>query len=113
MSRSTTEADSEVTSVELSLLNASGKEVGKKQVPAGIFASRVAKHILHQVVRWQLAKRRAGTHSTLTRATMSGGGIKPWKQKGTGRARAGSNTSPLWVGGGIAHNQSPETTNSV
>ena len=65
--------------------------------------------LLHQVVRWQRAKKRAGTHSTKTRATMSGGGKKPWKQKGTGNARAGSNTSPLWVGGGIAHGPKPRS----
>lgn len=95
------------STVELPVLDASGKEISKASVPATMFAGRVAKHLLHQVVRWQLARRRAGTHSTLTRATMSGGGIKPWKQKGTGRARAGSNTSPLWVGGGIAHGPKP------
>ncbi len=83
--------------------NAQGKELGEKEVSESIFGVNAIKSILHQVVRWQRAKRRAGTHSVLTRAQASGGGRKPWKQKGTGRARAGSNTSPLWVGGGIAH----------
>lgn len=64
---------------------------------------------MHQVVRWQRAKKRAGTHSVQTRAEMTGGGKKPWKQKGTGNARAGSNTSPLWVGGGIAHGPKPRS----
>ncbi len=64
-------------------------------------------HLIHQVVRWQRAKKRAGTHSTQTRAEMTGGGKKPWKQKGTGNARAGSNTSSIWVGGGIAHGPKP------
>ena len=66
-------------------------------------------HLMHQVVRWQRAKKRAGTHSVQTRAEMTGGGKKPWKQKGTGNARAGSNTSPLWVGGGIAHGPKPRS----
>ncbi|MFN8390890.1 MAG: 50S ribosomal protein L4 [Bdellovibrionota bacterium] len=91
---------------ELALVDSSGKEIGTKAVSSEVFA-KSPKHIMHQVVRWQRAKRRAGTHSTQTRAEMSGGGKKPWKQKGTGNARAGSNTSPLWVGGGIAHGPKP------
>ncbi|MDD2941916.1 MAG: 50S ribosomal protein L4 [bacterium] len=70
-------------------------------------AGEVDKGLLHQIVRWQRAGRRAGTHSVKTRAEVAGGGIKPWKQKGTGRARSGSNTSPVWVGGGIAHGPRP------
>ncbi len=98
--------------IELDVLNASGKKVGTKSVLAGVFsaakrAERLEKGMFHQIVRWQLAKRRAGTHSTKTRAEVRGGGRKPWKQKGTGRARAGSNTSSIWVGGGIAHGPRP------
>lgn len=63
--------------------------------------------VMHQVVTAQLAARRAGTHSTKTRAEVRGGGAKPWKQKGTGRARAGSSRSPIWIGGGIAHGPKP------
>jgi large subunit ribosomal protein L4 len=63
--------------------------------------------VMHQVVNAQLAARRAGTHSTKTRAEVRGGGAKPWKQKGTGRARAGSTRSPIWVGGGVAHGPRP------
>ncbi len=63
--------------------------------------------VMHQVVTAQLAARRAGTHSTKTRAEVRGGGAKPWKQKGTGRARAGSTRSPIWIGGGIAHGPKP------
>jgi large subunit ribosomal protein L4 len=63
--------------------------------------------VMHQVVNAQLAARRAGTHSTKTRAEVRGGGTKPWKQKGTGRARAGSIRSPIWVGGGVAHGPRP------
>jgi large subunit ribosomal protein L4 len=92
---------------ELALLDAKGKEIGKKAVSAEVFANKAPQHLIHQVIRWQRAKRRAGTHSTQTRAEMTGGGKKPWKQKGTGNARAGSNTSPLWVGGGIAHGPKP------
>lgn len=93
--------------VQLHILDANGKEVGSREVSASIFAVPVKTALLNEVVRWQRAKKRAGTHSTMTRAEMSGGGAKPWKQKGTGRARAGSNTSPLWVGGGIAHGPKP------
>ncbi len=63
--------------------------------------------VMHQVVNAQLAAKRAGTHSTKTRAEVRGGGAKPWKQKGTGRARAGSSRSPIWIGGGIAHGPKP------
>lgn len=83
-----------------------------RQSQAGTTGAKVSRkdlHLLHQVVRWQRAKKRAGTHSTQTRAEMTGGGKKPWKQKGTGNARAGSNTSPLWVGGGIAHGPKPRS----
>ncbi len=63
--------------------------------------------VMHQVVNAQLAARRAGTHKTKTRSEVRGGGAKPWKQKGTGRARAGSSRSPLWIGGGVAHGPQP------
>lgn len=79
------------------------KKAGSKTVSAAVFGVSKADHVLYQTVRWQGAKRRSGTHTVLTRAEVSGGGAKPWKQKGTGRARSGSNSSPLWVGGGIAH----------
>lgn len=65
--------------------------------------------LMHQVVTAQLANRRAGTQSTLTRAEVSGGGKKPWKQKGTGRARQGSSRAPHWVGGGVAHGPKPRS----
>ncbi|MCB0323496.1 MAG: 50S ribosomal protein L4 [Bdellovibrionales bacterium] len=92
-----------MATAELKLFDSNGKEVGTKEVSADIFSCEVLPHLLHQVVRWQRAKRRAGTHTVLTRAEASGGGRKPWRQKGLGRARAGSNTSPIWVGGGVAH----------
>ncbi len=65
--------------------------------------------VMHQVVTAQLAARRAGTHSTKTRAEVRGGGAKPWKQKGTGRARQGSIRAPHWVGGGVAHGPKPRS----
>ena len=95
--------------VELDLFDAKGKKVGKKKVPASIFEADVAGQLLHQVVRWQRAKKRAGTHSVLTRAEVRGGGRKPWLQKGLGRARAGTNSSPIWVGGGVAHGPKPRS----
>lgn len=93
--------------IELDVVDSSGKKVGSRSVPASIFGVPMNEHLLHQVVRWQRAKARAGTHKSKTRAEVRGGGAKPWRQKGTGRARAGSNTSPLWVGGGTAHGPRP------
>lgn len=100
-------AGSESKQIELSVRDASGKEKSTRSVSDKLLAAKTDSGILHQVVRWQRARKRAGTHSVQTRAEMTGGGAKPWKQKGTGRARAGSNTSPLWVGGGIAHGPKP------
>jgi len=96
-----------MSQTEITLHDAKGKEIGKKTVSADIFGAKAPKHLFHSVVRWQRAKKRSGTHSTQTRAEMTGGGKKPWRQKGTGNARAGSNTSSIWVGGGIAHGPKP------
>lgn len=93
--------------IVIDVVGADGAKVGSRSACAYIFDAPVKRNLLHQVVRWHLAKARSGTHACLTRAAASGGGAKPWKQKGTGRARAGSNTSPLWVGGGIAHGPKP------
>jgi large subunit ribosomal protein L4 len=89
--------------VEIKVVDAKGAKVGTKTAAEAVVKAELRTDLLHEVVRWQRAKRRSGTHTVLTRAEARGGGAKPWKQKGTGRARAGSNTSPLWVGGGIAH----------
>ncbi|MDR2337498.1 MAG: 50S ribosomal protein L4 [Deltaproteobacteria bacterium] len=94
-------------SIELQVINNLGNQVGKKEVASFVFDETVSHSLLHQVVRWQRACWRAGTHKVKTRAEVSGGGAKPWKQKGNGRARAGSNTSPVWVGGGVAHGPKP------
>jgi len=74
-----------------------------------LFGVEVNEDLLHRVVRMQLGNRRQGTHSTKTRGDVSGGGRKPWRQKGTGRARAGSRRSPLWVGGGTMFGPKPRS----
>lgn len=98
-----------MSSVELKLFDPQGNLLGSKSVSESIFACDVIPSLLHQVVRWQRAAKRAGTHCTKTRAEMSGGGRKPWRQKGTGRARSGSNTSSIWVGGGVSHGPKPRS----
>ena len=95
--------------IELQVVNTAGSTVGTKSIDAKVFDDSAPKSLLHQVVRWQRASWRSGTHKVQTRAEMAGGGKKPWKQKGTGNARSGSNTSPLWVGGGIAHGPKPRS----
>lgn len=84
-------------------------EVGQVDLPGDAFGVEVKEHVLHEVVVNQLANRRAGTHKSKTRAEVSGGGTKPWRQKGTGRARSGSNTSPLWRRGGSIHGPKPRS----
>jgi large subunit ribosomal protein L4 len=84
-------------------------KVGEATLRDDIFSVPVQGHIMHEVVTMQLACRRAGTASTKGRAEVRGGGHKPWRQKGTGRARAGSNRSPLWRGGGIVFGPKPRS----
>lgn len=84
-----------------------GKEAGQVEVSSEVFGIEPNVHVLHQAVRRELANGRAGTASAKTRSEVRGGGKKPWKQKGTGRARAGSNRSPLWVGGGVIFGPKP------
>jgi large subunit ribosomal protein L4 len=93
--------------MELDVIDQQGTPVEKIAVADSTFAAEVKPHLFHQVVRMQLAKRRRGTASTKTRGEVSGGGRKPWRQKGTGRARAGSTRSPLWRGGGVALGPKP------
>lgn len=87
--------------------NTDGEEEGTVELDAAIFGVEPNVAVMHQVVTAQLAKARAGTHSTLTRAEARGGGAKPYRQKGTGRARQGSTRSPQWVGGGKALGPKP------
>lgn len=92
---------------ELSLYNIKGEEVGEFSLKEDIFNAKINKYIVHQIVSRYLADKRRGTASTKTRGKVSGGGAKPWRQKGTGRARAGSNRSPIWVGGGTVFGPQP------
>ena len=82
-------------------------EQGERTLAPEVFEVAVRPEILHLVVRAHLAAKRAGTHSTKTRAFVSGGGKKPWRQKGTGRARSGSNRSPIWRGGAVIFGPQP------
>ena len=87
--------------------NTDNKKVGEVELNDSLFGLEVKKHILHDVVKMQLASRRAGTACTKTRTEVRGGGAKPYRQKGTGRARAGTNNSPLWRGGGVTFGPKP------
>ena len=89
------------------VLDLAGKKVGSVDLPAEWFGGEVNIPVMHQVVTAQLAAARQGTHKTRTRGEVRGGGAKPWKQKGTGRARQGSTRSPQWVGGGVSHGRTP------
>ena len=91
------------------VLDPAGKKVGDHELPADVFEAKVNVPLMHQVVVAGLASIRAGTHSTKTRGEVRGGGKKPWRQKGTGRARHGSIRSPIWSGGGVAHGPRPRT----
>jgi large subunit ribosomal protein L4 len=90
------------------LLDQNGKKVGTHDLDAGVFDVQVNVPVMHQVVVAGMTAQRAGSHSTKTRAEVKGGGRKPWRQKGTGRARHGSIRSPIWVGGGVAHGPKPK-----
>jgi large subunit ribosomal protein L4 len=89
--------------------SASGADAGTIELDDAVFGVQPNVPVMHQVVTAQLANRRRGTQSTKTRAEVSGGGAKPWKQKGTGRARAGSSRSPIWSGGGVALGPKPRS----
>lgn len=95
----------------LSVLNIKNEKVGEIELNEKVFDLVVKEHLLHDVVKMQLASRRSGNACTKTRIEVTGGGKKPWRQKGTGRARAGSNTSPLWRGGGVAFGPKPRDYN--
>jgi large subunit ribosomal protein L4 len=91
----------------IQVLDESGAATRSRELPAEIFDATVNVPLMHQVVVAALAGMRAGTHSTKTRGEVAGGGKKPWRQKGTGRARHGSIRAPQWTGGGVAHGPTP------
>jgi large subunit ribosomal protein L4 len=93
--------------MEVDVLNMEGQKVRTLELPAQIFEAPINVDLMHQAYIRQMANTRLGTHSTKTRGDVSGGGKKPWKQKGTGRARQGSTRAPQWVGGGRAHAPKP------
>ena len=93
--------------MELKVFNTLGKEVGAIKVSDEVFGAEYNEALIHQVVVAQLANKRQGTKSTLTRTEVRGGGIKPWRQKGTGRARQGSIRSPQWRHGGVVFAPKP------
>ncbi|MDO5098142.1 MAG: 50S ribosomal protein L4 [Corynebacterium sp.] len=96
-----------MTNLKLDVQTAEGKTNGTVELPAEIFDREVSIPLMHQVVNAQLAAKRQGTHSTKTRGEVRGGGRKPFRQKGTGRARQGSIRAPHFAGGGIAHGPKP------
>jgi large subunit ribosomal protein L4 len=97
----------EQTSVKVPLFSAARERSGDFEVSAAVFGRTGSLSLLHEAVRMQLAKRRSGTAATKTRGFISGGGRKPWRQKGTGRARSGSTRSPLWRHGGTIFGPQP------
>ena len=90
------------------VVNIQGEKVGEVELNDAIWAADIKPYLMHDVVVMQLANRRRGTSKTKTRGDVRGGGKKPWRQKGTGRARAGSTTSPVWVGGGTVFGPKPK-----
>ena len=95
--------------MNVDVYDAQGQVVRQVDLPEAVFGVEVKEHLLHEVVRYQLVQRRQGTAHTKTRSVVRGGGRKPWRQKGTGRARAGSRSSPLWRGGGTVFGPMPRS----
>lgn len=95
--------------MKVDVLNMNGEKVKDADLPAAIFEAPVKLDLMHQALMRQLANARLGTHKTKNRSEVRGGGRKPWRQKGTGRARHGSIRSPIWVGGGKVHTPRPRS----
>lgn len=95
--------------MQIDVYDANGQVIRQTDIPETIFGVEVKEYLLQEVVRYQLAKRRQGTAHTKNRAAVRGGGTKPWRQKGTGRARSGSRRSPLWRGGGTVFAPMPRS----
>lgn len=96
-----------MTALTVDVVDATGKKAGTAELPAEVFDVQTNVPLIHQVVVAQLAAARQGTHATKTRGMVSGGGKKPYKQKGTGRARQGSTRAPQFTGGGVVHGPQP------
>jgi large subunit ribosomal protein L4 len=95
--------------MKVEIKNWDNKVVGEAEIPDTVFSREVNKHLVWEVVRAYLASRRRGTHKVKGRSEVAGSRTKPWKQKHTGRARAGSKQSPLWRSGGVAHGPQPRS----
>lgn len=93
--------------IKIDIVNTKAKVVGNMELPESVFGQEYNEPLIHQVVVAQLANKRQGTKSTLTRTEVRGGGIKPWRQKGTGRARQGSIRAPQWIKGGVVFAPKP------
>src|SRR5690349_6556582 len=93
--------------MKIDVVDLSGSKVGTVDLDDGVFGAEVKEHLLWEVVKMQRASKRAGTHSTKTQKDVRGGGKKPWRQKGTGRARQGSIRAAQWVGGGTVFGPHP------
>ncbi len=91
------------------VFNQNGEKIESIELDDSIFNAEIKEDLVQRVVVWQLAKRRSGTACTKTRGQVRGGGKKPWRQKGTGRARAGTSRSPIWTGGGTVFGPSPRS----
>ncbi|HYG73036.1 MAG TPA: 50S ribosomal protein L4 [Actinomycetota bacterium] len=92
---------------KIDVLSATGKKTGTRDLSSELFEAKVSVPLMHQVVVAAQSGKRAGTHATKTRGEVRGGGKKPWRQKGTGRARQGSTRAPQWTGGGVVHGPHP------
>jgi large subunit ribosomal protein L4 len=95
--------------MKVDVFNMEGKKVKQVELPVAIFGAKVNVDLMHQAYQRQMANARLGTHKTKTRGEVAGGGQKPWKQKGTGRARQGSRRAIQWVGGGRVHTPQPRS----
>jgi large subunit ribosomal protein L4 len=95
--------------MKVDVLNIEGKKIREVELPASIFEAPINVDLMHQAYVRQMANARLGTHETKVRAEVAGGGAKPWKQKGTGRARQGSRRAAQWVGGGRIHTPHPRS----
>lgn len=105
--KKTSESKKETTGLKLPVYDSSGKESGSVSLSKEIFGAKINKNLMAQAVRVYLANQRQGTADTKTRGEVRGGGKKPWRQKGTGRARQGSTSAPHWKGGGVAFGPEP------